>query len=52
MSGVDKLNSGINLAASLLSLLGTAAILSCYLLLPHKQHIRHALIVNLTLAGG
>lgn len=51
MSGVDLLEAGLNTTGSLLSVLGTSFILFCYLILPHKQHVRHALIVNLTLAG-
>lgn len=41
----------VTLTGSLLSLLGTAFILICYLILPQKRHIRHALIINLTVAG-
>jgi hypothetical protein len=51
MAGVDRVLAGITVTASLLSLVGTAFILISYLILPHKQYIRHALIVNLTLAG-
>jgi hypothetical protein len=51
MAGVDRVLAGITVTASLLSLLGTAFILVCYLILPHKQHIRHALIVNPKLVG-
>jgi hypothetical protein len=51
MAGVDRVEAALTVTASLLSLVGTAFILICYLILPHKQHIRHALIVNLTLAG-
>ncbi|KAG4412268.1 hypothetical protein IFR04_014594 [Cadophora malorum] len=40
----------VTLTGSLLSLLGTAFILICYLILPQKRHIRHALIINLTVA--
>lgn len=41
----------VTLTGSLLSFLGTAFILICYLILPQKRHIRHALIINLTVAG-
>ncbi|KAH9224328.1 hypothetical protein DL95DRAFT_379269 [Leptodontidium sp. 2 PMI_412] len=40
----------VTLTGSLLSFLGTAFILICYLILPQKRHIRHALIINLTVA--
>ena len=41
----------VTLTGSFLSLLGSAFILICYLILPQKRHIRHALIINLTVAG-
>jgi hypothetical protein len=51
MAGVDRLEAGLTVTASLMSLFGTAFILITYLILPHKKRIRQALIVNLTLAG-
>lgn len=41
----------VTLTGSLLSVLGTTFILICYMILPQKRHIRHALIINLTIAG-
>ncbi|CAL3970132.1 unnamed protein product [Diplocarpon coronariae] len=40
----------LNLTGSLLSVCGTLFILICYMILPQKRHIRHALIINLTVA--
>lgn len=50
-TGVDVPLVVVTLTGSLLSLLGTAFILICYMILPQKRHIRHALIINLTVAG-
>ncbi|KAH7327066.1 hypothetical protein BKA65DRAFT_61861 [Rhexocercosporidium sp. MPI-PUGE-AT-0058] len=49
-SAVDLPLVVVTLTGSLLSFLGTAFILICYLILPQKRHIRHALIINLTVA--
>jgi hypothetical protein len=51
MAGVDLVLAGITVTVSLLSFVGTAFILIYYLILPHKRHVRHALIMNLTLVG-
>lgn len=51
MSEPDLALVAVTLTGSLLSLFGTSFILLCYMILPHKRHIRHALIVNLTFAG-
>ncbi|CZT05733.1 uncharacterized protein RCO7_03906 [Rhynchosporium graminicola] len=48
---IDLLTVLVTLTGSLLSLLGTAFILISYMILPQKRHIRHALIINLTVAG-
>ncbi|PBP26734.1 hypothetical protein BUE80_DR002314 [Diplocarpon rosae] len=40
----------LTLTGSLLSVCGTLFILICYMILPQKRHIRHALIINLTVA--
>ncbi|RDW66885.1 hypothetical protein BP5796_09634 [Coleophoma crateriformis] len=47
---VDYILVSVTFTTSFLSLLGTAFILFCYVILPQKRHIRHALIINLTLA--
>ncbi|KAL2060658.1 hypothetical protein VTL71DRAFT_9299 [Oculimacula yallundae] len=49
-AGVDVALVAVTLTGSLMSLLGTAFILICYMILPQKRHIRHALIINLTIA--
>ncbi|KAL3425130.1 hypothetical protein PVAG01_04411 [Phlyctema vagabunda] len=48
--GIDGGLVAANLTGSLLSILGTTFILVCYIILPQKRHIRHALITNLTIA--
>ncbi|KAK0113453.1 hypothetical protein ONS95_013711 [Cadophora gregata] len=50
MANVDLPLVIVTLTGSLLSFLGTTFILICYLILPQKRHIRHALIINLTVA--
>lgn len=51
MADIDLPLVLVTLTGSLLSLLGTSFILICYIVLPQKRHIRHALIINLTVAG-
>ena len=48
---VDLLEASINATGSLLSILGTGFIIICYIILPTRKHIRHAFILNLTIAG-
>ncbi|KAJ5041812.1 uncharacterized protein L3040_005378 [Drepanopeziza brunnea f. sp. 'multigermtubi'] len=47
---IDTPLVALTLTGSLLSVLGTTFILVCYMILPQKRHIRHALIINLTIA--
>ena len=47
----DHIEAALNSMGSVLSILGTLFVLISYLILPHKKHIRHALIINLTVAG-
>lgn len=41
----------IEFTGSTLSFIGASFIIICYLLLPMKRHFRHALILNLAVAG-
>lgn len=49
--GVDLARSILTLVGHFLSLSGASTILVCYALLPQRRHIRHALIINLAIAG-
>ncbi len=50
-AGLDLPRVIPTLIGSLLSMLGAGFILVCYAILPQKRHFRHALIINLAVAG-
>lgn len=49
--GVDLARSILTLVGHFLSVCGAGTILVCYAILPQRRHIRHALIINLAVAG-
>jgi hypothetical protein len=51
MGNLDYFKAWLNFGGSMLSVFGTSFILICYMILPRRHHIRHAFIINLTLAG-
>lgn len=49
--GVDLARSILTLVGYFLSVCGASTILVSYVILPQRRHIRHALIINLAVAG-